>query len=206
MPSRTAVLLLAALILPIATAGAVLAEAEGSRKEKPASLLELEARRLDGASERLARYRGQVLLIVNTASRCGYTPQYEGLQKLYASYGDEGFSVLGFPSNDFGGQEPGSAAEIKAFCRSNYGVEFPMFSKVRVVGSDPSPVYAYLTSLPEPLGGPVAWNFQKYLVDRSGRVVARYAPGVEPEDAKLVAEIERLIAEAPPGSRSDAPR
>lgn len=205
MLSRRIFLAFAALTLFFVSAGTVLAETEGSRQEKPMSLLELEARRLDGANELLERYRGQVLLIVNTASRCGYTPQYEGLQKLYSRYRDKGFSVLGFPSNDFGDQEPGSASEIKAFCRSNYGVEFPMFSKVRIVGAGADPVYAYLTSLPEPVGGPVEWNFQKYLVDRHGKVVARHAPGVEPEDAELIAEIENLLAEPRPKPGRDEP-
>lgn len=188
---------LAALVL----AGPLQASSEP--RPEPASLLSLEARRLDGQSESLGRYRGQVLLVVNTASRCGYTPQYEGLQALYQRYRERGFSVLGFPSNDFRGQEPGSDAEIAKFCRMNYGVEFPMFSKVRVVGPDAHPVYAYLTTRPEPVGGPVRWNFQKYLVDRSGRVVARYAPDVSPGDSELVARIEGLLAEPAP-ARTDA--
>ena len=157
------------------------------------SLLDLSAKRLGGPEESLSTYRGQVLLVVNTASRCGYTPQYEGLQALYNRYRDRGFSVLGFPSNDFAAQEPGSDAEIGAFCEQNYGVEFPMFSKVHVKGGDAHPVYAYLTSRPAPIGGPVKWNFQKYLVDREGRVVARFAPGTRPEDPKLVAELEKLL-------------
>jgi glutathione peroxidase len=170
--------------------------------EESGSLFELEARRLSGGDEPLERYRGQVLLIVNTASRCGYTPQYEGLQALYEKYRDRGFSVLGFPSNDFAGQEPGSEAEIGAFCKANYGVEFPMFSKVRVKQPGAHPVYAYLTSRPEPIGGPVKWNFQKYLVDRSGDVVARYASGVRPGDDELVEQIERLLeAPRPEGER-----
>ena len=165
---------------------------------EPGSLLELEARRLGGPVEPLSRYGGQVLLVVNTASRCGFTPQYEDLQALYERYRERGFSVLGFPSNDFGNQEPGSDREIGAFCRANYGVEFPMFSKVRVGGKEAHPVYAYLTSLPAPIGGPVKWNFQKYLVDRRGRVVARYESSVTPSDPKLVAEVERLLDEPVP--------
>jgi glutathione peroxidase len=159
-----------------------------------ASILDLEARRLAGDVESLERYRGQVLLIVNTASRCGYTPQYEGLQELYERYREQGFTVLGFPSNDFGGQEPGSDVEIGAFCKLNYGVEFPMFSKVKVSGEDAHPVYAFLTSRSPPVGGPVKWNFQKYLVDRRGRVVASYPSSLNPGDPKLRAEIERLLA------------
>lgn len=165
----------------------------------PASLLELEAKRLGGPSETLSNYRGQVLLVVNTASQCGLTPQYAGLQDLYDLYQERGFSVLGFPSNDFGNQEPGDAREIGAFCRSNYGVEFPMFSKVRVGGKDAHPVYAFLTSRPPPVGGPVQWNFQKYLIDRNGEVVARFAPATGPMDPRIVEAVERLLDQpAPP--------
>ena len=192
----------ATLTLLLAVPGASPAEGCGTHTAEASPLLGLEAQRLGGVNEQLERYRGQVLLVVNTASRCGYTPQYEGLQALYERYRGQAFSVLGFPSNDFGGQEPGSDAQIGAFCRSNFGVEFPMFSKVRVKGADRHPVYAYLTSLPEPIGGPVQWNFQKYLVDRSGKVVARYAPGVSPQDAELVGEIERLLAEPRPEAKT----
>ncbi|MGE4651062.1 MAG: glutathione peroxidase [Myxococcota bacterium] len=173
------------------SAGAATPEASAN------SPLDLEARRLGGGSESLGLYRGQVLLLVNTASECGFTPQYEGLQALYHEYRDRGFNILGFPSNDFGGQEPGSEAEIGAFCRANYGVDFPMFGKVRVLGDDAHPVYAYLGALPAPLGGPVKWNFEKYLIDREGRVVARYNSRVKPQDTGIVAEIERLLAESP---------
>lgn len=178
------------LLLALVLAGPGVAEPE-------ASLLDLEARRLAGEVESLDRYRGQVLLIVNTASRCGYTRQYAGLESLYERYREQGFSVLGFPSNDFGGQEPGSDAEIGAFCKKNYGVEFPMFSKVKVQGDEAHPVYAYLTSRPAPVGGPVRWNFQKYLVDRSGKVVASYPSSVAPEDPALQGAIEKLLGEEP---------
>jgi glutathione peroxidase len=181
-----------ALLCVVAWAGHV--EGSGDTEAAKTGLLALEARRLNGAPESLERYRGDVLLVVNTASRCGYTPQYEGLQALYDRYHDQGFSVLGFPSNDFAGQEPGNDQQIVDFCRMNYGVEFPMFSKVKVKGTDAHPVYHYLTSLPEPIGGPVGWNFQKYLVDRNGVVVARYEPKTSPEDPSIVAEIEALLA------------
>ncbi len=171
-------------------------------KAEPASFLDLEAKRLTGPVEPLSTYRGQVLLVVNTASQCGLTPQYEGLQAMYESYREQGFSVLGFPSNDFGRQEPGDAKQIGAFCRSNYGVEFPMFSKVRTSGKDAHPVYAYLTSRPAPVGGPVQWNFQKYLVDRNGEVVARFAPATKPSDPQMVQEIERLLAQPAPTAQS----
>lgn len=172
--------------------------------ETASELLDLSARRLGGPEEPLSRYRGEVLLIVNTASECGYTPQYAGLQALYERYREKKFSVLGFPSNDFGEQEPGDDRQIGAFCKSNYGVEFPMFSKVRVLGADAHPVYAYLTSLPAPVGGAVEWNFQKYLVDRSGKVVARFASETEPDDPALVSALERLLSEPTTEAKSGA--
>jgi len=172
------------------------APASAESDAAPSSLLDLEARRLSGPVESLDRYRGDVLLVVNTASRCGFTPQYEGLQSLYDRYHERGFTVLGFPSNDFLQQEPGSDAEIGAFCKANYGVGFPMFSKVSVKGDAAHPVYAYLTSQPAPIGGPVEWNFQKYLVDREGRVVKRFAPRMKPGSPEVVAAIESLLDES----------
>jgi len=149
--------------------------------------------RIDGTPQPLSAYRGRVLLLVNVASKCGYTPQYEGLEALYARYRERGFTVLGFPANDFKGQEPGTNAEIADFCRSTYGVRFPMFAKLHVRGPDQHPLCAMLTGLPALVGGPVAWNFQKYLVDRQGEVVARFAPATEPGAPELVAAIERLL-------------
>lgn len=164
------------------------------------SPLDFTLKRIDGMPQPLAEYRGQVLLLVNVASKCGYTPQYEGLEAIYDRYRERGIAVLGFPANDFKGQEPGGNAEIAEFCRATYGVEFPMFEKISVVGEAQHPLYRMLTGLPEPLGGPVEWNFQKYLVDREGRVVARFAPRVAPEDPELVAWIERLLDAPTPGS------
>ena len=190
-PMLLGVLLLA---VPLAAAEAGDPVDENAPASSP---LDLEARRLGGDRESLGRYRGQVALLVNTASECGFTPQYEGLQTLYQDFRERGFTVLGFPSNDFGGQEPGNEKKIGAFCRANYGVDFPMFGKVRVLGDDAHPLYAYLEALPEPLGGPVEWNFEKFLVDRQGRVVARFPSRVKPEDDQLVAEIERLLSQSP---------
>ena len=183
---------------------AITAEERGSDREEIAagSVLDFEARLLSGENQSLGDYRGQVLLIVNTASQCGYTPQYEGLEALYEKYRGQGFSILGFPSNDFGAQEPGTDSEIGAFCKRNYGVEFPMFSKIKVGGEGQHALYAYLTGLPEPVGGPVRWNFEKYLVDRSGRVVSNYPSAVEPMSGELVSSIESLLAEAGKGSAS----
>ena len=184
-------------LLGITLAGTVYGAEESARDQ---SVLDFQARRLAGGSESLESYRGQVLLIVNTASRCGYTPQYEGLEALYEKYRGQGFSVLGFPSNDFGAQEPGSDSEIGAFCKRNYGVEFPMFSKVKVNGEGQHALYAYLTSLPEPIGGPVRWNFQKYLVDRTGRVVSSFPSAVKPTSKEIVGPLEALLAAEAPTS------
>jgi glutathione peroxidase len=140
----------------------------------------------------LKRYEGQVLLIVNTASACGFTPQYKGLEALQRTFGPRGFSVLGFPCNQFGGQEPGDAAQIGQFCASNYAVSFPMFAKIDVNGSNAHPLYQYLKSEKSGLlGASIKWNFTKFLVDRSGKVVARHAPTTTPES--LTKEIEALL-------------
>ena len=141
----------------------------------------------------LADYRGQVLLIVNTASKCGFTPQYAGLEALHEKLRGRGFSVLGFPCNQFGQQEPGSASEIGAFCTKNYGVSFPMFEKIDVNGANAHPLYRYLTREKTGVFGTPAikWNFTKFLVDRGGRVVARYAPLTKPE--ALEAPIAKVL-------------
>lgn len=136
-------------------------------------------------------YGGQVLLVVNTASKCGFTPQYEGLEAMHAKYKDQGFAVLGFPSNDFMGQEPGSEEDIQEFCTLTYGVKFPMFEKVQVRGGSPTPLYADLIKA---TGEAPGWNFHKYLVDRSGNVIASFGSRTTPDDPKLVAAIEKAIA------------
>jgi glutathione peroxidase len=180
---------LAVLFVGLATAADKRGE---SSKLQP--LPDFGLKRLDGGKDSLGAYRGQVLLIVNVASQCGYTPQYKELQTLYERYRDRGFSILGFPSNDFGKQEPGSDQEIAKFCRANYGVEFPMFTKCKVLGEDAHPLYRELASRPEPIGGDVTWNFEKYLVDREGRVAARFDPEVTPEDPRIAKDIEQLLA------------
>ncbi|PRH82111.1 glutathione peroxidase [Arenimonas caeni] len=163
-------------------------------------LLDREYRVLAGKEKvNLAQaYGGQVLLVVNTASKCGFTPQYEGLEAMHAKYRERGFAVLGFPSNDFMGQEPGSEEDIQAFCTLTYGVKFPMFEKVQVRGAGATPLYRDLAAA---TGEQPGWNFHKYLVDRSGRVVASFGSRTKPEDPKLVAEIERLLAEPAPGAQ-----
>ncbi|MDD3354124.1 glutathione peroxidase [Zoogloea sp.] len=139
------------------------------------------AARLTGAEEDLARYAGQVVLVVNTASRCGFTPQYAALEALYQRYREQGFVILGFPCNQFGGQEPGNGEEIAAFCAVNYGVSFPMFAKVDVNGAEAHPLFRFLTgALPGILGAPVRWNFTKFLIGRDGQPLKRFAPFTRP--------------------------
>ena len=150
------------------------------------------AKSLAGEDVPLNRYEGQVLLIVNTASACGFTPQYQGLQELYTALSPRGFSVLGFPCNQFGAQEPGDAKQIEAFCETRFHVTFPMFAKIDVNGSRAHPLYEYLRNQKSGLLGPsIKWNFTKFVVDRSGKVVARHAPTTTPEGLKK--EIEALL-------------
>jgi glutathione peroxidase len=167
---------------------------EVTRKEAPLaqdSLYRLTVRTLEGQSADLGAYAGKVALVVNVASQCGHTPQYAGLEKLYGELRGRGFVVLGFPSNDFGGQEPGTAQEIRQFCSINYGVTFPLFDKVVTkAGPGQSPVYANLQKQSGELPG---WNFAKYLVGKDGRVVRFYKSGVKPEDAGLRKDIETAL-------------
>ncbi|MCB2203311.1 glutathione peroxidase [bacterium] len=149
---------------------------------------------IDGEEKALSDYRGDVLLIVNTASKCGFTPQYEGLQELNERYADRGLHVLGFPANNFGGQEPGSDAQIQEFCSTTYHVTFDMFSKISVAGEDKHPLYAYLTGATD-FPGEIKWNFTKFLVDREGRVVARFETKVDPLDEAVTAAIEHALGE-----------
>jgi len=169
-------------------------------------LYDIPLKRIDGKDATLGDYQGDVLLIVNVASQCGKTPQYEGLEALYSARKDDGFAVLGFPCNQFGEQEPGTEAEIESFCRSVYGVDFPMFSKLEVKGPDQHPLYKALVAAqpkrtldpdaanPKPAEGDVRWNFEKFLVSRDGRVVGRYDPDVKPDNAVLTAAIETELA------------
>ena len=157
------------------------------------SVYEFSAPLLDGRDLSLAEFTGRVLLIVNTASKCGFTPQYAGLEAIYRANRERGFAVLGFPCNQFGAQEPGTAADIGAFCERNYGVSFPMFAKIYVNGPQAHPLYCFLKqSKPGLLGSRrIKWNFTKFLVDRTGRVVARFAPSTKPHD--LAPRIEQLL-------------
>lgn len=150
---------------------------------------------LNGTPTPLASFKGKVILMVNVASQCGYTPQYEGLQALYMKYKDEGLVITGFPANNFGQQEPGTNQEIGAFCRSKYGVTFPMFSKISVKGGDKAPLYRFLTdkAANPKTGGEIQWNFTKFLVDRNGKVIDRFEPDVEPQSAELVSAVEAAL-------------
>jgi glutathione peroxidase len=155
-------------------------------------IYDFSAKSLAGEETPLKQFEGQVLLIVNTASACGFTPQYKGLEALHRELAPRGFAVLGFPCNQFGGQEPGNAAQIEQFCSTNYAITFPMFSKVDVNGSNAHPLFKYLTNAKFGLLGPsIKWNFTKFLIDRSGKVAARHAPTASPES--LTREIEALL-------------
>ncbi len=145
----------------------------------------------DNSSQNLCQYAGKVVLVVNTASYCGFTPQYEGLEKLYAKYSGKGLVVLGFPSNDFGEQEPGNGKEIAAFCFNTYGVKFPMFAKSSVIGEKANPLHAQLSKL---TGKEPAWNFHKYLIGRDGKVLDNFPSKVEPLDKNLLEKIEKALA------------
>jgi len=173
--------------LALATAPATLA----ATPETPMSFYDLTATTIDGKSESLGIFRGEVLVVVNTASECGFTPQYAGLEALYEAYKDKGVVVLGFPSNDFGGQEPGSSEQIKAFCEKKFHVRFPMFEKVKTQGDGQSPVYAFLTAkFPAP-----KWNFHKYVVGKDGQVRAGFASKVTPDSKELKDAIEAALKE-----------
>lgn len=168
-----------------------LALAGAPEKEKAVeSLYELSAKTLDGKDQPLSNYKGKVTLVVNVASQCGYTPQYEGLEKLYEDLGKKGVVVLGFPSNEFGGQEPGTPEEIQTFCRTKFGVKFPMFEKVETKGKGQHPVYAFLTKK----HGEPKWNFHKYLVGKDGKVIAAFPSKVAPDSAELKAALDQALS------------
>lgn len=148
---------------------------------------------IDGQPVNLQRFQGKVLLLVNTASLCGNTPQYEGLQTLYEEYQEQGLEILAFPANNFGKQEPGTNEEIKSFCYTKYALKFSLFTKISVKGDDTHPLYQYLTT-DSPFPGEITWNFQKFLVDRQGHVIARYRPGLKPLSQQIVTGIEEALS------------
>ena len=159
----------------------------------PSKLFGFTVRTIDGKERSLSEYKGKVVLIVNVASECGYTPQYKDLQDIYQKYKDKGFVILGFPSNDFGQQEPGTDPEIKQFCETKYNVTFDLFSKIEVKGNDQAPLYKYLTTECE-VPHEITWNFNKFLVDRTGKVVDYFPSKVKPTDTALTKKIEELLA------------
>jgi len=156
------------------------------------SVYEISATTIDGVEQKLSAYSGKVLLVVNVASYCGYTSQYAGLEKLYRDYKDKGFVVLGFPCNDFGQQEPENESEIKKFCSARFGVSFPLFSKVKVLGAEKNSLYRLLVAATG--GADVGWNFEKFLINRTGEVVGRFVSGVEPESDELKKAIEKALS------------
>ena len=175
-------------------------KAKDDQTVKVPAVLDFDETSITGQDIHLSQYYGQVLLIVNTASKCGNTPQYEQLQALHEDHHEQGLAILGFPANDFGKQEPGSDEDIQAFCKKNYGVEFQMFSKVAVKGEDISPLYAYLTSKesnPE-FGGPIQWNFDKFLVSRNGKVIARFKHKTKPDAKEVVDAIQAALKQPVP--------
>lgn len=186
-PTLRSSLYLALLTTTVASAAA---RAEGGNERPAMSFFDLKTNQLDGSPANLAAYKGKVLLVVNTASQCGYTPQYKGLQELSDQFKDKGLVVLGFPSNEFGGQEPGSPQEIREFCDRKFAVKFPLFEKVKTKGPDKSQVYAFLT---EKHGEP-AWNFHKYLVGKDGQVIKAFPSKVAPESKELHEAIEAAIS------------
>jgi glutathione peroxidase len=160
------------------------------------ALTDIPIHTLQGDDSSLAEFSGKTLLLVNVASKCGLTPQYEGLERLQQTYGDRGFTVLGFPSNQFMGQEPGTPEEIQQFCSTTYGVSFPLFEKIDVNGDERHPIYEELTATPDADGtaGDITWNFEKFLVSGTGEVIGRFRPQVEPEDPAIVDAIEAALA------------
>jgi len=165
---------------------------DGDKKMNNVSAIKVKD--MDGKDVSLSSYKGKVLLIVNLASKCGYTPQYEELQKLYKKYNDQGLEILGFPCNDFGGQEPGTNQEIKEFCSTNYGVTFKLFDKVKILGKDKNKLYAVLTDNDVTGTKDVKWNFEKFLIAKNGDIVSRFASKVEPMDKQIIEAIDKELS------------
>jgi glutathione peroxidase len=187
-------LVLGAAALLIGAASATFAEGDS---KKPAPALDFTMKDIDGKDVKLSKYQGKVIMVVNVASRCGNTPQYASLEKLYETYKDKGFVILGFPANEFLQQEPGTDKEIKQFCTSKYNVTFPMFSKIVVKGAGQHPFYKHLTSkeTDPKFGGDIEWNFAKFIINRKGEIVGRVKAGTDPSKPEVVAEIEKQLAE-----------
>jgi glutathione peroxidase len=191
---RSIVLWLTAL--PIIGGLPFVTHAQEKGGKKVPAVLQFTMNSLAGKPVDLSRYQGKVVLVVNVASECGYTPQYKGLQALHTKYAGQGLAILGVPSNDFGAQEPGTSDQIAAFCKQNYGVQFDLFAKVPVTGKDQAPLYKFLTSRETNprLAGPVRWNFEKFLIGRDGTIVARFASDVEPDADELLRALQAELA------------
>jgi glutathione peroxidase len=162
--------------------------------ESAPSLYDIPLKDINGKNTSLKNYKGQVLLVVNVASHCGNTPQYEALETTYKKYQNRGLAILGFPSNDFGAQEPGTNEEIKTFCSTKYNVTFPLFDKLHVKGSEQHPLYTALSGKSSPFPGDVKWNFGKFLVSRDGKIIKRFEPGVKPDSTEVIEAIETALA------------
>ena len=186
----------AALAALLVVSSAAVVSAQDPAKN-PTSVLDFHVKDIDGNDVDLAKYKGKVLLIVNTASQCGFTPQYKELQAIYEKYKDQGFEVLAFPANEFGSQEPGDNQQIKEFCSAHYKVGFPLFSKIVVSGQGIHPVYAFLTGeqTNPKFAGKIPWNFAKFLVNKKGEVIARFQPADKPASGKVTGEIEKALTE-----------
>jgi glutathione peroxidase len=191
---RTRIMGLASVVLAAAVGVSVMQNASAAEKVAPA--LDFTMKTIDGKDRNLADYQGRVVLIVNVASKCGLTPQYEALETVHKKYDEKGLSVLGFPANEFGKQEPGTDEEIATFCKDSYGVDFDMFSKIVVKGEGQHPFYKFLTSKETnpKFPGDIRWNFEKFLVGRNGEIVARFAPPVKPDSEEVIAAIEAELA------------
>lgn len=193
MPGRLHIIVAVAIGVALSAAPASAQQEGPLMAAKTSGLYDFTLSDIDGKPVNLGQYRGKVLLLVNTASFCGNTPQYSDLQSVYEQYHDKGFEILAFPANNFGQQEPGTNEEIKSFCFTKYSLTFPLFSKISVKGSDKHPLYQYLTEQ-SPFPGEVEWNFQKYLVDQSGNVVGRFHHRTKPSAPEIVQEVERVLA------------
>ncbi len=186
--------LLLLLWVPMSASASGMCGAESGTETAGTSFYDLSVKSVDGEPVKLSAYQGKVALVINTASRCGYTSQYNGLQAMYDKYKDKGLVVLGFPSNDFGGQEPGTNKEIKAFCETNFKVKFPLFEKAPVTGKEIQPAFQYLTENSQSKG-PVEWNFEKFIVNRNGKVIGRFKSKTSPSAKEVTALIEESLKE-----------
>lgn len=188
--------LLLGLIILIAISANTMQAKDNQKGATMKSVYDFTAKDIDGKDVKLEQFKGKAILIVNVASKCGFTSQYEGLEKIYSRYKDQGLVILGFPANNFMGQEPGTNEEIKQFCSLNYNVTFPMFSKISVKGKDIAPLYKFLTEKEtnSEFAGDISWNFNKFLVDRDGKIVARFGSRAKPESEEVIQAIEKVLA------------